>query len=281
MGETGFFKNQQGLNFLERRWDPPGEVRGHVVIIHGFGEHSGRYQHIADFLNEEGFAVHAYDHRYHGQSPGKRGYIQSFTNLLNDLDNYLDHIRPRFNDLPVVFLGHSMGGLVLSLYAETRTLDVDGLVFSSTLMQTPPDVSPLLLALAPYLSRIIPWAPAADLDPNFLSRDKQVVRAYEQDPLVYHGRIKVRTGSQINQSIQRAREKLHLISLPAYVIHGTDDGLAPCDGSRYLYEQLGAEDKTLKIYEGGYHELFNDLEKTQVLDALRDWIVAHTIRKST
>ena len=272
MSQEGNFQSRDGLEFFERRWDPSDDTQANLVLLHGYAEHSGRYGGLADALNGAGIAVHTYDQRGHGRSPGKRGYIHAFDTLLDDVDAYLAHIRPRLEGKPWFLMGHSMGGLVLTAYAQTRSPDVRGFVFSSPLLAIADNISPTLIALANVLGVLTPWLPVASLDTTGLSRDPDAVKAYETDPLIYHGKIVARTGAQFNTAIQRARANFAAISAPAYVFHGAEDRLAPTDGGRALHEGIASSDKTLKIYDGGYHELLNDLEKQTVTDDLVAWL---------
>ena len=274
MAEEGYFTSRDGLDFFERRWAPDGEAQAHIVLIHGYGEHCGRYGHVAQAFNEGGLAVHAYDQRGFGRSPGKRAYIRDFDGLLLDLDHFVDHVRPRFGGKPWFLMGHSMGGLVLARYVETRTVDARGLVFSSALLAFGEDVPRFLLPLASVLGTFAPWLPVASVDNTGLSRDPTVVEAADNDPLCFHGRTCARTGAQFQRAIQAACADFEAITAPLYVIHGAEDRIVGNAGSRLLHERCGSEDKTLKIYEGGYHELFNDLEKEAVIAGMRDWMLA-------
>ncbi len=274
MATEGHFKTRDGVTLLERRWDPEGERRGHLVLLHGYGEHCGRYGHVADALNRIGLAVYTYDQRGHGRSPGRRGYIRDFERLVDDLGDFLDHLGDRLDDAPRFVMGHSMGGLVLTRYVQTRSLAVRGLVFSSPFLAINDDVSPVLIALAGVLGTLTPWLPVASMDTTGLDRDADVVAAYENDPLVFHGRILARTGAQLNATIRRARAEFEAINHPLYVIHGADDRLVPAEGSRLLYDRCTADDKTQRIYEGGYHELLNDLDRDTVLTDLCAWLEA-------
>ena len=272
MCEEGHFRSHDGLDLFERRWEPEGEVRGNVVLIHGYGEHSGRYGHVIEALNGMGVGVHAFDQRNHGRSPGRRGYIRDFDLMLEDLGGYLDHVRGRLDGKPYFVMGHSMGALVLASYVQTRSLDARGLIFSSPFLAINDEVSRFLVALAGVLGTLTPWLPVASMDTGGVSRDPEVVRAYDADPLNFHGKIVARTGSQFNAAIARARANFERISAPVYIIHGTADALVPADGSRLLHDRCRSDDKTLRIYEGGYHELHNDIEKETVIADLCAWI---------
>ncbi len=146
------------------------------------------------------------------------------------------------------------------------------MVFSSPFVAIADEVSPGLWALAGVLGRVTPWLPVAKLDSTGTSRDAAVVRAYDADPLIHHGRILARSGAQLNGAIGRAQAGFGKITGPVYVMHGSEDRLVPPAGSRLLYEGCRSEDKTLKIYDGAYHELLNDLEKEAVLGDLCGWL---------
>jgi acylglycerol lipase len=273
MATEEHFSAHDGAQLFARRWavDAP---RASVVIVHGYGEHCGRYEDVAQFLNGLGCSVFAYDQRGHGRSPGKRGFIRRFAALPEDLHAFLQHVAPAFEDRAVFLLGHSMGGLVLAHYMLAHALPVRGLIFSSPLLKLHA-VSPLLLRLSPVLSLLTPWLPVARVDPEGLSREPTVVATYRADPFVYHGRIGARTGAELHGAVEEVRAGLDRLGPPLYILHGTEDPLVPAEGSQDLHRLAGAADKTLRLYEGGYHEQFHDLEKARVLEELGDWLVSH------
>jgi acylglycerol lipase len=272
MPTEAHFSTRDELKFVARHWLPVAAPRADLVLLHGYGDHCGRYDHVAKALNAIGLAVYSYDQRGHGRSPGKRGYVRDFNELLSDLDAYLEYLRPSLDGRPLFLMGHSMGGMVLARYVQTRRPDVRGLVFSSPFLAIKDDVSPVLIALARILSTLTPWLPVAKVDSADLSRDPEVARASDADPLSYHGRLVARTGAEFNTAIALARADFNTITAPVYILHGTDDRLVPCQGSRLLYEGCGSADKTLTLYEGGYHELVNDLEKDKVIAGLCAWL---------
>lgn len=273
MAREGTFSSFDGGSLYERFW-PIENPRAHVVLIHGYGEHCARYDHVAVHLNGLGFSVHGYDQRGHGRSPGKRGYIADFDDFLRDLDAFLAHVEPRIGDAPVLGIGHSMGGLVCARYVQDRAPQWRGAVLSSPLLQLK-EVSPVLLALAGILSRLTPWLPVATLDANALTEDPAVVHAYNEDPLVYHGKIVARTGQQLNDAVAKARAHACCVRIPVYLFHGTADRLAPCAGSQFFHDKCASADKTLRLYEGGQHELMNDYDRETVLAELGAWLLQH------
>ncbi len=272
MSEPIPLRTQDGAQLFTRRWDPDGEPRAHLALLHGYGEHSGRYERVAAALKGIGVAVHAYDQRGHGRSPGKRGYVRDIDELIDDFGLFVTRIREEAGDKSVFLMGHSLGGMVLALYAERETPAATGLIFSSPFLALPDDVSSLLIALAGVLGTLTPWLPVASMDTSGVSRDPAVVEAYEADPLNYHGKVLARTGAQFNEGIRRAQAEFQAITAPLLVFHGSGDRLVPPTGSKLLHERCGSSDKTLTLYPDGYHEMHNEPEKEQVLTAMCDWI---------
>ena len=275
MIETDQFSVTTRISLYERHWSVESPV-GNIVIIHGFGEHCTRYDHIASRLNAEGYSVYSYDHRGHGHSPGKMGHVASFNDLIDDLDCYLTHLSTRLGDLPLFLFGHSMGGLVLASYAEQYEPEVNGLIFSSAGIKASDDLAPFMQKVSGILSVLLPWLPALALDPNTISRKPEEVDMYVHDPLVFHGKINARTGHQMLTTMKEAEANLSKITQPFIALHGTDDKLVDCESSQILYDKAGSKDKTLKMFDGGYHEVFNDLQKEEFLSTVIEWIKKRT-----
>lgn len=274
MEYEGHFKSADGLKFYQRGWLPSGGARAHLVLIHGYGEHCSRYAYVGEALNRGGIAVHTYDQRGFGHSPGPRAYIDNFDVLLSDLDRYVALLTPTLDNKPRFFMGHSMGGLVLARYAETRQVEARGFIFSSAFLAFSDDIPKILLKLANVLGTLTPWLPVGGVDNTGLSRDPKVVEAADQDPLAFHGKVKARTGQQFQAAIDRAHADFPLVTTPVLVIHGSADKVVSPEGSRQLYERCGSQDKTLKLYEGGYHEVWNDLDKEVLFADIIRWIAA-------
>ncbi|MBP8130171.1 MAG: lysophospholipase [Candidatus Hydrogenedentes bacterium] len=274
IANSGYFKTFDGVGLFERRWESDGEAKAHLALLHGYGEHCGRYEHVARPMNAAGITVHTYDQRGFGRSPGRRAYIRDYKDLLRDLDAFLAHIKPRIGDKPLFMMGHSMGGQLLVLYYVTRRPAVRGLVCSSAFLQFAGDVPKLLVALSGVVGAVLPWLPVGGVNTEALSRDPAVVQAADADPLSYHGRVRARTGAQLKFAIDRIAADMHTVDAPLYILHGTDDKLVPVAGSRLLHERAESADKTLRIYEGGYHELWNDLCKEDAIGGIVSWITA-------
>jgi alpha-beta hydrolase superfamily lysophospholipase len=246
-----------------------------LALLHGYGDHCGRYDHVARAFNASGITVHSFDQCGHGRSPGRRAFIRNFARLEGDLDQFLQHILPLLGDKPFFMMGHSMGGLLLARYAELCHPDVTGLIFSSPFLAFSEEVPKILLALAPLLGTVLPWMPVGGVDNAGLSRDPAVIAAGDNDPLGFHGNVRACTGAQFYLAIQAAHEEFAKIDQPMIVFHGSGDKVVNCAGSRALYDGCQSKDKTLRIVEGGYHELWNDLCKEEVIGGMCDWMLNH------
>jgi len=274
--DAGTLRTDDGLSLATRRWSPRARPKATVALVHGIGEHSGRYAHVATHLMLHDLAVHAFDLRGHGRSEGEpRAYVESFDEYLYDLDLFLDHVR-REQRGPLFLYGHSLGGGIAARYVVERgTNGLDGLILSSAALQIPTDLSPILQKLAGTVSRFKPTLPTTKLDTSLLSHDPAVVRAYEQDPLVYSGGVRARVGYEVLRNTEIIQQHPEAFTLPLYLFHGTADKITDPDGSHWLYEHAPTDDKTLKLYEGFYHETHNEPERERVLTDLTAWIEAH------
>ncbi len=272
----GRFSASDGTELYERWWLPERVAKATVLIVHGLGEHVGRYDRVAGELNAAGYAVFGYDHRGHGRSGGLRGYVDSFAKLVEDAATFLAHVRVRKPPQPIFILAHSMGGTVVTTWAVTRAPDVRGLVLSSPGLKVADGFSPLVIAVGRWVSKVFPKAPTQKLSAQYVSRDPDVVRAYEKDPLVYHSGVRARTGTEILDTMDRLHERLEQVTLPFLVLHGSQDKLTDCQGSRDLHARAASTDKTIHIYDGLYHETLNEPERAQVLSDLISWLDART-----
>lgn len=271
---TGTFETRDGVTLHEESWELGAAAQAAFVIVHGYGEHCARYAPLAARLNSEGYSVYSYDQRGHGRSPGKRAYIPSFEVLPRDLDDFMAQAGPRMGERPRFMMGHSLGGLVLILYVMGFKPEVNGLVFSSSAFKVGDNVAPLTQRLSGILSVLVPWLPTLQLDAKGLSRDPEAVKRYEEDPLVYHGKIAARTGHEMMAAMKALPGRLGELRDPFIALHGTEDRLAEYEGSVLVHEGAASKDKTLKLYEGAYHEVFNDLDKDRFVQDVVDWINA-------
>lgn len=262
-----------GLALKTFSWGEPGP-RGSILVVHGYAEHSGRYEGLAQKLVEHGFQVHAFDQRGHGGSEGHRVLVPSYQHLVTDLHLVVQHFQRK--DAPFFILGHSMGGGVVAHYAAQYQPEIDGVVFSSAALALPDPPGFLLRTISGITSKLMPKGPVPkafyDLDATAISRIPEEVDRYDQDPLVYRGPILNRTAWSLNCMVEEIDEKMRDIRVPALIIHGEADRLTSMEGSQKLSMQCGSSDVTFKVFPEGYHELFNDLCREEVITELRVWL---------
>jgi len=272
----GRFEGARGLEIYWQAWQADVPTRAAVVISHGAGEHSGRYERVAIHLAELGYPVAALDHRGHGHSQGRRALVDRIDNAAADLDVLVELTRTAQPEVPLFLLGHSLGGMIALRYALLHQDKLDGLILSGPVAVLDPQPAPARLA-ARALSSTVPWLPALALDPATISRDTGQVEAYRADPLVHHGRLPVRTVAEIVATTEAFPEQVPSLSLPLLLVHGSEDQLAPVAGSRMVHERAGSEDKTLEVYDGLFHEVLNELpaDRERVLSDVVAWLDAH------
>jgi alpha-beta hydrolase superfamily lysophospholipase len=259
---------------LFRRGWLPADPWALLLVVHGYAEHSGRYQELGEFYAERGLAVHAYDHRGHGRSEGPRCHVDRFDQLLDDLDRVLERTRAEHPDLPVVLLGHSMGGLVVTAFLADRRPAVAAAVTSGAALALGPGVSRTRAAAARVLRRLAPRiALGSGLDPSGLSRDPEVVRAYLEDPLVYRT-MTPSLAAELMATIPRVAARAVEVQVPLLLAHGSDDPLCPIEGSRAFHGGLRVPGSAFRAYPGLRHEIFNEPEREQVFADLLAWIRA-------
>ncbi len=264
-----------GVSIFWQTWRPESPPRAVLVIAHGAGEHSGRYAHVAERLVSEGYAVYALDHQGHGRSEGTRALLRRMSSAVADLDSLVSQAARTDPGSDIFLLGHSMGGTVAIRYAIEHQDRLRGLILSGPLAALEAAPRPLRL-LVKVLSVITPAAPVLAVDATQVSRDPAVVSAYMADPLVHHGKLPARTIAEIAAAVESFPSEVESITIPTLIAYGTADGLCPPGGSRMLHHRIGAQDKTLKAYEGLYHEILNEPEQSTVLHDLRGWLAART-----
>jgi alpha-beta hydrolase superfamily lysophospholipase len=270
----GTFTGAGGVMLYYQRWLPDGMPRAAVAVVHGFGEHSGRYTNVVNQLTPAGYAVYAMDLRGHGRSPGQRGYINAWAEYRDDVGAFLRLVSQEQPMLPLFLMGHSLGGVIALEYAEHHPEGLRGVVASGPLLGQP-GVSPILLALAQILSRIWPrFSLTTGVDASALSRDLAVAVAYRADPLV-HDRGTARLGTELSAAQARTLAGASAFKPPLLIIHGGADRLSPPEASRIFFERAPGPDKERHEIPGGYHEPHNDTSRAQALDILRRWLDRH------
>ncbi len=273
--DEGTLPGAGGVELYWRSWTPTAAPpRALVVLVHGMGEHCGRYDHVADALLARGWAVAAHDHRGHGRSGGRRSFIDRTGNLLSDITTAFDRARAAVPDVPVIMVGHSMGGLTSALWAVDNQDRLDGLVLSGPLAQMD-QANPVTRVVARALSAAVPTLGMVAVDASALSHDPTVGEDYRADPLVFSGRLPARTAAELIGAVDAVQRRAPELRLPLLVLHGSLDTLAPPEGSRRLFEAAASDDKQRIVYDGMYHEIFNEVDRARVLADLTSWIDAH------
>ncbi|MEK6303232.1 MAG: lysophospholipase [Acidobacteriota bacterium] len=260
-----------GLRLFVRRRDIA-NAHGEIAIVHGFGEHSGRYDHLGAHLNAHGYSVTAYDHRGHGLSDGLPGHVEKFKEYEDDLDRILAAIRGRTTGRPIFLVGHSMGGLVALRYLASPRDGIAGAAISAPLigLASPPPIHKVIIGR--LAARFAPhFRLNNEINPAVLSRDPEVGKAYATDPLV-NRKVSANWFAEATRAMQELNEWAPRITLPLIVMHGTEDRLASVDATRRLFERIGSSDKEIVIYPGFFHELFNEPEKQEIFDRVTEWI---------
>jgi acylglycerol lipase len=271
--DEGRFCGAGDLNVFWQSWAPAADPEAIVLISHGAAEHSGRYAWAAGELAARGLAVYAVDHRGHGRSDGPRAYIDRLENAVADLHALGDFARDRHPGVPVFLLGHSMGGLIALSYACRHQDELAGLVLSAPLAVL--EANPVTRLASRVLSRVAPRLRVYKIDSSTVSRDPEVVRAYDEDPLNYRGALPARTVGELAATIDGLSERLRALRLPILTLYGTADRLVDTRGSAFVESGCASEDCTVRGYDGLYHELLNEPERERVLGDVADWLERH------
>src|SRR4051794_13221062 len=269
--EEGRFGGEGSVEIYWQAWLPEGEPRAVIVLAHGASEHGGRYAWTGEELTRRGYAVYAIDHRGHGKSAGARAVIDRMRNAVEDLHTLVERAQAAYAGRPLVLLGHSMGGAVAIAYTSEHEDALDALVLSGPLAALEA-ASPVQRAAGRVLSAVAPSLGVVGIDSSAVSRDPEVVKDYDADPLNYHGKLPARTVAELSKAIDGFPHAVAKFKLPLLVMHGTADRLVPIAAGQMVADRAGSEDKTWKPYDGLFHEILNEPERQQVLDDIADWL---------
>ena len=262
-----------GLNIFVRSWRPAATARGVVVICHGFNAHSGMYQWVAEQFAASGLAVYALDLRGRGRSDGERFYVEKIADYVSDVATVIALAKKREPGRPVFLLGHSAGGVVSCLYTLENPADLAGLICESFAFQVPaPDFA---LAVLKGLSHVVPHSRVVKLKNEDFSRDPVVVQAMNNDPLIAHEAQATLTMAEMVRADERLKREFPRVTLPVLILHGTMDKVTKPAGSQLFFDAAGSRDKTLKLCDGHFHDLLNDIGKEKVMADITRWIEAH------
>ena len=272
----GTFSGVRNATIYYQNWLPDGDVKAVLLVVHGLGEHSGRYMNVVNHLVPRGYAVYALDHLGHGKSDGTREYVERFADFTDTLALYYRMVAGWQPGKPVFLVGHSMGGLIATTYLLDHQADFRGAVISAPAIAVSSSISPMTIALGKVAAVLAPKFGVLALDVNGISRDPAVVQANLADPLNFQGKTTARLAAEMLKAMQRVSAEVGTITLPFIVVQGSADRLVDPAGAQLLYDKAGSQDKTIKIYEGLYHEVFNEPEHDQVLTDVAAWLDAHT-----
>jgi alpha-beta hydrolase superfamily lysophospholipase len=278
--KTGKFEGSDGVKIFYRHY-PAEPERARLVIAHGLGEHSGRYGNVIDRLRPRGVSIWAPDHRGHGQSEGRRGHVLNFIQYLTDLRLMIALAR---EDMPAdrkcFLLGHSLGGLIALYYAQRFPELIDGVLASSPALGMAVEVPAVKKILGACMSSILPgFTMGNELDATKISHDPDVVSAYESDPLV-HDRVSARFFTEFMAAMETVHQQAPSLQVPLLMQVAGDDHLVSARSAVRFFETLAVADKTLHVYDGLYHEIYNELKerREQVLTDLENWLEKQIIQ---
>ncbi len=271
----GTFKSVRDVNIYYQAWLPDGNVKAVLFLVHGLGEHCGRYTNVVNHFVPLGYAVYGLDHIGHGKSEGEREVIEHFTDFTDTLALYYAMVKGWQPGKPVFILGHSMGGLITCYYLLEHQADFKGAIISAPAIKVSDNISALTIFMGKILSRIAPKAGVIGLDATNVSRDPEVVKAYVNDPLVFHGKTPARLAAELLKAMVHVTAEADKITLPFIVVQGGEDQLVDPGGAQLLYDKAGSKDKSLQVYKGLYHEVHNEPERATMFKDVETWLAAH------
>ena len=270
----GKFKGIRDTLIYYQAWLPEEAPKAVLPIVHGLGEHSGRYLNVVEYFVPRGYVVYGMDQIGHGQSEGRREFVERFEDFSDTFQQYLEMIKQWQPGKPIFLLSHSIGGLIAAYFLLDHQAEFQGAIFSAPVVKVASHVTNLTVVAAKTLSVLAPTAGVLPVDPSTISRDPAVVKAYIEDPLVFHAKTTARLSAEMLRALLRVSAETDKITLPFLAMQGGADRLVDPDGAQILYERASSKDKTLKIYDGLYHEIFNEPEHPQVLQDVEDWLAA-------
>lgn len=266
------FDGVSGVPIVYDVWTPDTDPTGVVLICHGYAEHARRYDHVAQRFGEAGLLTYALDLRGHGRSGGRRVYLKNIGEYTADFHHLVGLTTAAHPELKRVVLGHSMGGGVVFTYGVEHPDDYAAMVLSGPAVYAQDAVSPVMIGVAKVLGSLLPGLPVENLPADAVSRDPDVVAAYEADPLVHHGKLPAGVAKALIGVGETMPQRAAALTAPLLVVHGGQDKLIPVAGSQRLVDCVGSADVNLKVYPELYHEVFNEPERAVVLDDVTTWI---------
>lgn len=261
-----------GATLYCQSWSPENEPKAVVVLVHGYDEHSGRYHYFAEHCVKNGLAVHTIDHWGHGKSDGENGFVPDFSVYHDGVAALIDQIPADQKTLPLILVGHSLGGLISATYLLKNQSHFTAAVLSGPAIKATEEPSSFMKGLSKVLSKVAPKMGVLALDATGVSRDPKVVADYLADPLVSGRKIGARLAAEMMANMEMVQSEAAKITLPLLLLHGGKDSLTAPEGSVFLHDQVSSDEKMLKIYPELFHEIFNEPEKDAVLTDMTNWI---------
>jgi len=269
------FKTFDGIKLFEQSYAPEENSKGIIVVVHGLHEHSGVYSKIARDFSSHHYKVNLFDLRGHGKSDGLLAFIDSFDDYLDDLSVFLNILKKRYPRTPVFLLGQGMGGVISALYVIERKPEIRGLILSAPSLDIHPLVSSFQQKTSRILGKLFPRWPLAKINSSALSEDPSTIQEYENDPLIYHGKIYARTCSELIKASKTVMKHGDEIKKPVLIVHGEEDKIFNFEASRELYEKVKALDKTIRTYEETFHLLLLEPSGGKVFTDIVQWTDSH------
>lgn len=264
------FESVGGLKIATRSWSPEGKPRAIMILVHGFNAHSGYMVWPGEQFSGNGFATYALDLRGRGKSEGERFYLEDFSEYLADVDGLVNIAREENPGLPVYMLGHSAGGVIATSYVFDHQPEIAGLICESFALDVGlPDAVSLILK---GLSHLTPHLHVFTLKNEIFSRDPAAVAVMNNDPLIANESQPAETAAELLKAADRLIQNMPNFNTPVFIIHGTADKATRYQGSQYFFDHAGSTDKTLKLYEGHYHDLLNDIDREIVMKDILEWL---------
>jgi len=269
-----WFEGHHGLKLYCQSWTPDTPPKAILAIVHGFGEHSGRYMNLVNCFVLRGYAVHSFDLRGHGRSPGRRGHVLNWSEYRLDVDAFLRMIARSDPHTPMFLYGHSLGGLIVLDYALHDPVALRGVISSAPALGQVA-ISPVLLALSRIMSRVSPtFSIRTQLDATMISRDPAVVSAYTADPTV-HDTASARLGTEMAAAQEWVQAHAGGLHLPLLLFQGSMDRLVNPAGGQQFFRNVPDGDKQYIAYDGSFHEVHNDLDQQKAFDDIAGWLELH------
>lgn len=272
------FQNRDKITLFYHEWLPDnGAIRAVVFIVHGHGEHSGRYRHVAESFTQAGFACYGIDHRGHGKSEGLRIYIPDLQLTVDDLHELFEQVQAQHTDKPFLLFGHSMGTLISLMYILQHQHNIKALALTGTAI-TGDEIQPAwLVSLAIKAAKFIPKVRLSPpLSPTVLTTDTEQIKLWLADPLTDKGMWRIATSAAMLSAGRHIREHTHQLTLPILALHGADDTLTPPSGTTYLKENVQSDDITVNFYPNLRHELVNEVGREAIIREITNWLVEHS-----